>query len=215
MSLAQAAPRSRLLRARVVLAGRGAPLLKPGLLPPDTTRDMDVGRTSVLSERTGPSNAPGAAPHTMVVFELDGREFALPLREVVEILRMVAITPVPEVPRWVVGVINLRGRVIPVIDLRRRLGIEPAEPGLNTPILVVEQGARKLGLIADAVRDVLALPDEALEPPDGVDDGDTGHVDVVSAIARIGDRLVVVLDLDRVTADAAPLAEARNVTDAG
>jgi purine-binding chemotaxis protein CheW len=149
----------------------------------------------------------------MVVFELDGREFALPLREVAEILRMVAITPMPEVPRWVVGVINLRGRVIPVIDLRRRLGIEPAEPGLNTPILVVEQGARKLGLIADAVRDVLALPDEALEAPDGADD-DTGHDDVVSAIARIGERLVVVLDLDRVTADAAPLAEARNVTDA-
>jgi purine-binding chemotaxis protein CheW len=151
----------------------------------------------------------------MVVFELDGREFALPLREVAEILRMVAITPVPEVPRWVVGVINLRGRVIPVIDLRRRLGIEPAEPGLNTPILVVEQGARKLGLIADAVRDVLALPDEALEAPDGADADDTPHADVTSAIARIGERLVVVLDLDRVTADAAPLAEPRNVTDAG
>jgi purine-binding chemotaxis protein CheW len=152
----------------------------------------------------------------MVVFELDGREFALPLREVAEILRMVAITPVPEVPRWVVGVINLRGRVIPVIDLRRRLGFEPREPGLNTPILVVEQEARKLGLIADAVRDVLALPNDALEPPDGADaDDDAGNADAVSAIARIGERLVVVLDLDRVTADAAHLAEARNVTDAG
>jgi purine-binding chemotaxis protein CheW len=174
---------------------------------------MDVGRTSVLSERTGTSHTPGTARHTLVVFELDDREFALPIEDIAEILPMVLVTPVPEVPPWVVGVINLRGRVIPIADLRMRLGMEPREPELNTPILVAEQGTRKLGLIADAVRDVISLPADALEPPAEVGATDMDHVDAVSALARTDDRLIVVLDLASVTADAAPLAEARGTHD--
>lgn len=175
---------------------------------------MDVGRTSVLSERTGTSATPPTARHTLVVFELDDREFALPIEDIAEVLPMVLITPVPEVPSWVVGVINLRGRVIPIIDLRARLGMEPRAPRLNTPILVAEQATRKLGLIADAVRDVISLPDEALESPTEVGAAEIGHTDAVSAVARTDDRLIVVLDLARVTADVAALAEARKARDA-
>jgi purine-binding chemotaxis protein CheW len=149
----------------------------------------------------------------LVVFELDDREFGLPIEDIAEIVPMVLVTPVPEVPPWVVGVINLRGRVIPIADLRTRLGLPPREPELNTPILVAEQGTRKLGLIADAVRDVISLPDDALEPPTEVGAADTGQLDAVSALARADDRLIVVLDLARVTADAAPLAEARGTHD--
>lgn len=174
---------------------------------------MDVGRTSVLSERTGVSSTPGTARHTLVVFELDDREFALPIQDVAEILPMVLVTPVPEVPPWVVGVVNLRGRVIPIVDLRTRLGMQPRPAELTTPILVAEQGTRKLGLIADAVRDVIELSDDALEPPAELGTGETDHPDAVSALGRIDDRLIVVLDLARVTADAAPLAEARGAGD--
>jgi purine-binding chemotaxis protein CheW len=176
---------------------------------------MDVGRTSVLAQRTDTSQTPEPARHTLVVFELDGREFALPIEDIAEILPMVLVTPVPEVPRWVVGVINLRGRVIPIADLRTRFGLQPREPELNTPILVAEQGTRKLGLIADAVRDVISLPEDALEPPTEIGAADTGQLDAVSALARADDRLIVVLDLARVTADAAPLAEARGTRDVG
>ena len=150
----------------------------------------------------------------LVVFELDDREFALPIEDIAEVLHMVLITPVPEVPPWVVGVINLRGRVIPIVDLRTRLGMQPRPARLETPILVAEQATRKLGLIADAVRDVISVPEDAFEPPAQVGAIEVGHTDTVSSVARLGDRLIVVLDLARLTADAAPLAEARKTRDA-
>ena len=201
-----------------VPAGVGAACLKRTLPTPDTPQDMDVGRTSVLSEWTETSRAPqsrGTARHTLVVFELDDREFALPIEDIAEIVPMVLITPVPEVPPWVEGVINLRGRVIPVIDLRTRLGIEPRPHELNTPILIAEQGTKKLGLIADAVRDVIELDEDAFETPTEAGVDETGHADAMSSVGRLGDRLIVVLDLTRVAGDAAPLAEARRAPDVG
>ena len=180
---------------------------------------MDVGRTSVLSERTGTphaqNSAPGTVRHTLVVFGLDDREFALPIEDIAEIVPIVLITPVPEVPPWVEGVINLRGRVIPIVDLRKRLGMEPRRHELNTPILIAEQGTRKLGLIADTVRDVVSLGDDELEAPAEVGVEEMGHADAVSAVGRLGDRLIVVLDLTRVTGDAGQLAEARRTPDVG
>jgi purine-binding chemotaxis protein CheW len=173
---------------------------------------MDVGRTSLISGHEEPSTDGESARHTLVVFELDGREFALPIEDIAEILQMVLVTPVPAVPPWVAGVVNLRGRVIPIVDLRTRLGIEPKTPELNTPILIAEQGTRKLGLIADRVRDVISLDDAALEAPAELGASE-GHEDALASVARTGDRLIMVLDLARVTADAAPLAEARHATD--
>jgi purine-binding chemotaxis protein CheW len=174
---------------------------------------MDVGRTSLLSGREQLSTDGVPDRHTLVVFDLDGREFALPIEDIAEILQMVLVTPVPEVPPWVAGVVNLRGRVIPILDLRTRLGFETKPPQLNTPILVAEQDTRKLGLIADAVVDVISLDDAALEPPAELGASD-GHEDAVAAVAQTGDRLIMVLDLARVTADAASLAEARPAPDA-
>ncbi|HET9248993.1 MAG TPA: chemotaxis protein CheW [Actinomycetota bacterium] len=180
---------------------------------------MDVGRTSVLSGRTATSlegaHEGGTARHTLVVFGLDDRDFALPIEDIAEVVPMVLITPVPEVPPWVEGVINLRGRVIPIVDLRRRLAMEPLPHALNTPILIAEQGTRKLGLIVDEIRDVVSLGDEDLEPPAEVALDPTGNAEAVSAVGRLGERLIVVLDLMRVTGDAAPLAEDRRAADVG
>jgi len=171
---------------------------------------MDVGRTSVLTGHGEPAQVPETNRHTLVVFELDGREFALPIDDIAEILQMVLITPVPEVPPWVAGMVNLRGRVIPVIDLRTRLGMEPRPPRLNTPLLIAEQGTRKLGLIADAVRDVIAIEDDALERP--AEPSAEGHADAMNAVAQVGERLIVILDLARIAAEAGPLAEPRSST---
>jgi purine-binding chemotaxis protein CheW len=142
----------------------------------------------------------------LVVFELDDREFALPIGDIAEIVPMVLITPVPEVPPWVEGRQPPRS-VIPVMDLRTRLGIEPRPHELNTPILIAEQGTKKLGLIADAVRDVVELDEDAFETPEEVGVDETGHADAMSSVGRLGDRLIVP-DLTRVPGDAAPLAEA-------
>ena len=137
-----------------------------------------------------------------VIFRLAEQEYALPLERVGEVLRMVAITPLPEAPAWLAGVINLRGRVIPVIDLRLRLGLPPRALGLNTPIIVVEHGGRQMGLIADAAVEVLERPAE----PDAVPAELAGAALLVTAIIRAGARLITVLDLAPLSASAGQLA---------
>jgi purine-binding chemotaxis protein CheW len=104
----------------------------------------------------------------LVVVRLQGIEHALPVEHVVEVLRMVAITPLAEAPPWLLGVIDLRGRVIPVVDMRRRLGMPQREPDLSTPILVVRSRSVTAGLVADEVVEVLALPACSWSPADGV-----------------------------------------------
>jgi purine-binding chemotaxis protein CheW len=135
----------------------------------------------------------------LVIFRLRGVEHALPVEDVVEVLRMVAITPLAEAPPWVRGVIDLRGRVIPVIDLRRRLGMPEREPDLSTPILVVRGQGVTAGLVADEVVEVLAVPSEAWSATDGTPSA-------VSSAIRYGDRLLLVLDTDRVCEGPADLA---------
>jgi purine-binding chemotaxis protein CheW len=106
---------------------------------------------------------------------------------------MVAITPMPEAPPWFLGLINLRGRVIPVLDLRARLALPPLAPSLDTPIIVAEHGGRTLGLVADAALEVLSIPATAIEQAD-VPGSQTRPI---SAIARNDDRLILLLDLER------------------
>ena len=127
----------------------------------------------------------------LVVFRLQTHEFALPVGDVAEVLRMVAITSVPEAPAWMPGVINLRGRVIPVVDLRLRLGLSAQAPGLDTPILVIRVDQMLFGGIADAMVEVLTLPGEAVEAIASADSAP--HA--AAAFARAGDRLIVVLDV--------------------
>jgi purine-binding chemotaxis protein CheW len=116
------------------------------------------------------------------------REYALPLGCVVEVVRMVALTPSPGACGHLLGLLDLRGRVVPVIDLRPVLGVPAATPGLSTPICVVEAGGRAFGLVADAVTDVhpLTAPVERLElnPAGGP----------VAGVTHVGGRVVSVLD---------------------
>lgn len=142
----------------------------------------------------------------LVVFQLHEHEYALPAGRVVEVLRMVALTPVPEAPPWLPGVLNLRGVVIPVVDLRARLGMPAAAYSLNTPIIVVNGCNRRLGLIADAMIDVVGLTVDALEH------FERGAADqsVVVALAHTGSRVILVLDADRVLAGTPDLIQERS-----
>jgi purine-binding chemotaxis protein CheW len=130
----------------------------------------------------------------LVVFKIEKSEYALPVGNVGEILRMVAIAPVPEAPEWLPGVINLRGRVIPVIDLRTRLRLTRQEATLNTPIIVAEHDGQMVGLVADSVTELLTVATGSVEPPDSR----VGENSSVEAVARAGDRLILIFDLARV-----------------
>lgn len=135
----------------------------------------------------------GLAVCQIVVFDLDGSEYALPIESVREVLRMVAFAPVPESPDWLVGAVNLRGRALPLVDLRLRLGL-PARPyGLSTPIVVVESGGRSAAVAVDRVLEALPVPADAFEPVEGM----VGRGRAARALVRAGDRLVTLLDPDR------------------
>jgi purine-binding chemotaxis protein CheW len=141
--------------------------------------------------------------HQWVVFRVVSREYALRLEHVVEVLRMVALTPIPEAPAWLSGLINLRGHVIPVIDVRARLGLSPQTPGLNTPIVVVKtDDSREVGLIVDEVVELLALPAAVITQPDAM----LGAAHPVAATLHVEGRLIVALDPERLCAGSENLA---------
>jgi purine-binding chemotaxis protein CheW len=131
----------------------------------------------------------------LVVVRLRDQEYGLAAGSVVQVLRMVAIRPVPDSPAWISGVINLRGRTTPIVDLRTRLGLPSETPGLSDHIVILGSEATTLGLIVDAVLEVLEVTADAVEPPDDA----VGGGGLVAAVARSGDRLILVLDVDRLS----------------
>lgn len=129
----------------------------------------------------------------LLIFKLGARECALPVHHVVEVARMVAITPLPETQPWVDGVFNFRGRVVPVVDLRARLGIPRREPDLSTPMVITMAEAGPFGLVADELIEVLPVSVHQAETSNRV----TAASHAVAAMVRHGDRLLLVLDPDR------------------
>ena len=131
----------------------------------------------------------------LVTCRIGREEFALDVLSVQEINRMVEITRVPKAPAYVEGVINLRGRIIPVLDLRRRFGLPSVEKSDNSRIMVVLVRQRMVGLIVDEVVEVLRIPKSTIEPPPSF--GNSAAAEFTQGIGRIEDRLLIVLDLNR------------------
>lgn len=141
----------------------------------------------------------------VVVFDIAGESYGVDIGRVQEIIRPPAITAVPRAPGYVEGVINLRGRVIPVINLRHRFGLPRAERGRSARIVVLEVDGQTVGAAVDAVSEVLRVPNTAVEPPGATLAGpQTAHL---RGIARLDDRLVILLDLDRIVDAGEALAE--------
>lgn len=133
---------------------------------------------------------------TWVTFSLAGETFALPVTHVYEILRVSGITRVPHAPAMVRGVTNMRGRVLPVIDLRVRLGLNAAEPSPQSRILVVTSRGRSLGLLVDSVQQVERIQRDTVQPPPP--DVMTAQSDYIVGVCDLGARLVILLDVDRI-----------------
>ena len=130
----------------------------------------------------------------VVSFDIGSEEFAVDILDVQEIIRMVEITPVPKAPYYVEGVINLRGKVIPIVDLRRRFGLPDAERTKETRIVVVDVSRIILGLVVDSVSEVLRIPSSLIEaPPSGKQGGAEFH----KGVGRVDGRLLILLDLTR------------------
>jgi purine-binding chemotaxis protein CheW len=137
------------------------------------------------------------AESTQVVsFKLGPEEYGVDIAQVQEINRMVAVTHVPRAPVFMEGVINLRGQLIPIIDLRTRFGMPRADQSKNTRIVVTEVGGKRIGMVVDSVSEVLRLPVDAVEPaPDMIAGIDT---DYIRGVGKVDDRLIILLDLAKI-----------------
>jgi purine-binding chemotaxis protein CheW len=134
--------------------------------------------------------------HQLVVFELANECYGVDIAAVESIIKMQTITVVPHAPAFVEGVTNLRGSVLPVVDLRKRFGLPSVENNRNTRIIVVTIDEIKVGMTVDAVSEVLRVSEEAIEPtPPMVMTVDSSFI---TGIAKVGERLIILLDLGKV-----------------
>src|ERR1700704_2365350 len=134
----------------------------------------------------------------LVVFQLGAELYGVEIARVHEIIRLQTVTRVPHAPAFVEGVINLRGKVIPVVDLRRRFGLPLTEHTRASRIVVVEIGDQVVGIVVDGVSEVLRVNKGTIEPPSPVVAGI--DFDYLHGIAKLPERLVILLNLDRVLA---------------
>jgi purine-binding chemotaxis protein CheW len=131
-----------------------------------------------------------------LTFALGGQEYGIDILNVQEIKGYSPITPIPNTPSHVKGVMNLRGTIIPVIDLRTKLGMREAEYGSFTVIVVVRVGVKVVGLIVDTVSDVLNIPESDIQA--APDFGKPVDAKFIEGMAKAGDRLVVLLGIEEV-----------------
>lgn len=129
----------------------------------------------------------------LLTFQLADQEYSLDIMSVREIRGWTRTTPLPHAPSYMKGVINLRGTVLPVMDLAQRLGLAPREHTDRNVIIVVNHEEVMTGLLVDAVSDIIALTSEDLQPPPDIQANATPNV--VSALTLIDERMIRVLDL--------------------
>lgn len=151
-----------------------------------------------FADQVAAGDAAAAAPPPaeqlhLITFRLDGEEFGLPVELVREVIRVGDITRVPQAPAHIRGVTNLRGRILPVVELRSRLGLAPLVPRSTARIIVAEVQGRVLGLLVDSVAQVQKLPADRLSAaPDEVK---SAHTNYLTGVLQLDGRLIILLDL--------------------
>jgi purine-binding chemotaxis protein CheW len=135
-----------------------------------------------------------------LTFVLGQEEYGIGIMHVREIIGMMAITAVPQTPSFVKGVINLRGKVIPVIDLRLKFGLDEAEHTTETCVIVVEVGNSQMGIIVDTVREVVDIDEDEIE--DAPRFGTKVDTNFILGMGKVGGKVEILLDISRVLTSA-------------
>lgn len=162
---------------------------------------------TITRNMTDSADAAVADEMQLVSFKIGTEEYGVDILKVQEINRMVDITRVPQAPHYVEGVINLRGKVIPIVDLRKRFDLDLKEYDKNTRIVVVDISGHILGMIVDSVSEVLRLQADTIEPPPEIATGIDSEY--IKGVAKLDDRLLIFLDLSKVI-DADKVVEMAN-----
>lgn len=151
----------------------------------------------------------GADGGQFLTFTLQNEEYGIEILRVQEIKGFSKITPIPNAPPFVRGVMNLRGTVVPVVDLRARFSMTEKEYDQFTCIVVVTVGERVVGLVVDTVSDVLNIPAESIaDPPALAQDGDAS---CITGMGKLGERIVMLLDTGKLVGTESPSAEFERV----
>ena len=149
-----------------------------------------------------------------LTFKLDEEVFALAIGKVREVLDFTTVTKVPQTPEFMSGVINLRGSVVPVVDMRLKFGMGKTDKTVNTCIIIVEvemEGESTiLGALVDSVQEVLDLGPEQIEPPPRI--GTRLNTEFIKGMGNLGDKFVIILDINKVFS-ADDIAFAQSVSD--
>ena len=157
-------------------------------------------QTARLGAKTEAGSLANGGAGQYLSFRLENEEYAIDILKVQEIKGYVAITPIPNTLPHIKGVINLRGTVVPVVGLRERFGMPSVPYDKFTVIVIVSVGTRVVGMVVDAVSDVLVLKDEEIEATP--DFGRSVDTSFLRGLAKVGERLVLALDVERVVSDA-------------
>ena len=129
-----------------------------------------------------------------VGFDVDGQEFAFSIGKIQEIIILNDVTPIPQVEDYMEGVTNLRGDIIPIINLRQLFGMQPVEQRRDSRVIVVNVAEKTIGCRVDSVRQVLTIPADALQPAPDLMTGEVNHY--IDGLANLENRIVIVLNSD-------------------
>ena len=135
--------------------------------------------------------------YQLVVFKIGEEEFGVDISQVREIVRLIEVTYMPKAPAFIEGVVNLRGQIVAVIDLAKRLGIPSRPRGDTTRIIVIEIGENTVGMIVDSVSEVLRISSGEIEEVPGLIETEVPE-HYIRGVGKLKDRLLVLLDLSRV-----------------
>ena len=167
--------------------------MQPGLLDSQSRHSIkgNINMTTAVNTTQGEEQ--------LVVFDLADEAYGVDIGAVREIIRMLDITKVPGAPEFVEGIINLRGNVIPVVDLRKRFRLEIGDRNSDNRIVVVDIGGQDIGVVVDAVTEVLRISSESVVPPSSVIT--TADSVYLLGIVKLEGRLVILLDLEKVLSE--------------
>lgn len=135
----------------------------------------------------------------LVSFVIGSEEFGVDILKVQEIIRVIGITKVPNTLSYIEGVINLRGRVIPIVNLRTRVGLEKKDFDKDTRIIVVELEDKTIGFMVDSVKEVIRINQNITEPPPEIVTGI--NTTYITSVAKLDDRLLILIDLERIISE--------------
>lgn len=134
-----------------------------------------------------------------LTFQISNEDYAIEIRNVIEIIGMLEITEVPDMPLYLKGIINLRGKVIPVIDVRIRFKIETKDYDRRTCIIIIKIEDNLVGLIVDEVSEVINIPGESIDPPPKTMKGTKSRF--IKGFGKSGKQVKIILDIDRLLND--------------